>query len=81
MVDNISIELVYREKFDGTQVFCSCSPDCFRDLAKLGMRRTLQAFGFEVPSNISYCLASNDLYSLKYRKFGATYRIYIKNSF
>lgn len=81
MVTNISIHILYRELFSGEQVLVSCAPESFRDLAKLGMHRTLSAFGFSVPSNISYCLASNDLYSLKYRKHGASYNIYIRNSF
>lgn len=81
MDSHITIELQYRERLSGEQVLIACSPESFIDVAKFGVQRCLRAFGFEIPFYISYCLASNDMYHLKYRKFGATYHIFISNSF
>lgn len=39
----------------------------------------LADYGFDIPESITYCLAENDKYSLKYRVYGGTITCYIKD--
>lgn len=81
MVDSHSIEFLYRRKLDGSEIFISCSADCLSEYCKFhSYSQVLEMFGFCIPSEITYCLAQNDKYKLKYRIFGGSIHFFVSDA-
>lgn len=77
---HITLEFLFRQRLDGGEVLCSLSHENYRSCCNNGSAGLLAIFGFVIPSCITYCLANNDMYSLKYRRYGASIYIYISDA-
>lgn len=78
---HITLQFHFRQRLaDGKDLLCNLSHESYRSMCLQGSEYLLSCFGFHLPSYIRYCLATNDMYSLKYRRHGASIYIYITDA-
>ena len=56
---------------------CVCCEGGERPDSSVTLARYLLDYGFDIPETITYCLAENETFSLKYRVFGANIDVFI----